>query len=389
MNIVATCTFRAEGGFLRSAVYCLAKEDIRRSVLTFRTSCHKEEDLALAIIECQHFPVKVFSLVFFVLRCMVCLLSSFFLLPPSSVLLGILSYQQLEKRCCFEERRLLASARERGCKARIFRVDKCQLSYDPDQPRIWYDTKPFPPVHVLIPRVDVSSKVDLNVSYVKQFELMNVPVVNSYLPISRAKNKLRTLQILDHANIPLPKTVIVRGLAYVEWAMKAVGGPPVVLKTAFGSYGSGVVIAESRRGMLSALDAISRTSDCNLIIVQQYIKEAKRRDLRVFVVGEKIIAAMERRARPGDFRANAELGGAAVPVELNDAERSISLDAARAMQLDVVGVDVIRTNDGPAILEVNANPGFAILENVTGVSVAGAIIDHALTLAKAPSPEGV
>lgn len=282
----------------------------------------------------------------------------------------------------FEEIRLRNEARELGHKARIFRATRCQLVYDDREPRVLYHGKNFPQYDVIIPRVRLLTEVDLRVSVIKQLQLMNIPMFNSYLAITRAKNKLRTMQMLDFDGIPIPRTWVVEGKRYINEAVKSLGGPPVILKLTSGSYGSGVVIAESKRAIHSALDALISNSTNNIILIQEYIKEAKGSDTRVFVVSGKVISVMRRQAKRGEFRSNLELGGTAAVTDLREDEKSVALRAAKSLNLEVAGVDIIDTKNGPAVMEVNANPGFEGLEQTSGVNVARAIIEGAVLFAR-------
>lgn len=297
--------------------------------------------------------------------------------------IAILSFEDIGKSATREELRLAQAVRELNHSARIFRVDKCQLVYDPNHPRVLYDGKIFPSYDVLIPRPTVLRNVDLQIAIIKQFQLMGMPVVNTFHAISRAKNKLRTMQILDHYGIPIPKTIVVRDLKYINSEiLKQVHGPPVILKTPFGSYGSGVVIAESKRAIVSALNFLWKENKINIILLQEYMKESKGKDVRVFVVGGKVIAAMVRSAAKGEFRSNIELGGEGEKTRLTKHEIEVAIAATKALKLEVAGVDIIRSKKGPMVLEVNANPGFKALEEVTGINIAKHIIEYAVRKAK-------
>lgn len=293
--------------------------------------------------------------------------------------IAILSFEDIGKHATAEECRLVQVSRELGYNSRIFRVDKCQLVYDPNHPRVFYDGKIFPQYDVLIPRPTVLRNVDLQIAIVKQFQLMGMPVVNTFHAISRAKNKLRTMQILDHYGIPIPKTIVVRDLKYINnEILKQVGGPPVILKTPFGSYGSGVVIAESKRAIMSALNFLWKQSGINIILLQEYMKESKGKDVRIFVVNGKVVGAMMRSAGRGEFRSNIELGGKGEKTQLSEREAEVAIAATKALKLEVAGVDIIRSKKGPFVLEVNANPGFKMLEEVTGINIARQIIEYAV-----------
>jgi len=278
-----------------------------------------------------------------------------------------------------EELRLVKAARELGHQARIIRVSRCQLVYDGDHPSVLHEGKAFPKFDVIIPRVSVLKNVELHTAILKQFELMGIPVVNRSRPINRAKNKLHTMQVLNHHGIGVPKTIVLRSQKYLDWAIKQVGGFPVIMKTPFGSYGSGVVIAESKRALASSLDALWTAYEINIALIQEYIKESKGRDIRLFVVGRKVVATMMRAASKGEFRSNIELGGAGEKIEVTPEEAENAIRATEVLGLEVSGVDLVRSNKGPLILEVNANPGFKKLEEVTGRDVARAIVEYAVS----------
>jgi len=222
----------------------------------------------------------------------------------------------------------------------------------------------------------------LSVSIIKQMEMMGIPVFNRYNPIIKAKNKLKSMQILDHYNIPIPKTAIIRSPNYIDMAVKAVGGMPVIVKSPFGSYGAGVTIVESKRALKSMLDW-----ELNLMyVIQEFVKYSKGQDIRVFIVGGKVVGTMMRKAMKGEFRSNIELGGKGLPVEITDEEKEISLRSVQALDLEYAGVDILRSKSGPVVLEVNSNPGFKELERSTGVDVAGSIVEFAIDFAKNKAP---
>lgn len=259
----------------------------------------------------------------------------------------------------------------------MYKVEKCQMYFHGRKSEILYNNKKIRKCDVLIPRVGISENLDLEISIVKQFQMMNIPVVNEYMPISRAKNKLRTLQILTRNNIPVPRTVVVRKIEYIDTAVKLVGGYPVVLKTPFGSWGSGVVLVESRRSLYSALDIIWKSMNSSILLIQEYIAEADGSDYRAFVVGDRVVASMKRTAKTGDFRSNLHLGGEGQKIELTGEEQKMAVRASQALGLKVSGVDILRSVKGPLIMEVNANPGMGI-SKVTGISVAEAMVNFAI-----------
>lgn len=296
--------------------------------------------------------------------------------------IGILSFRALSKKAAPEEIRLKNTAIAAGHTARIFRSGKFQLVYDGTARRLMYDGKLFPKYNVIITRPTVLRDVDLNVSIVKQMEMMGIPVFNRFDSIIKAKNKLKSLQIFDHYNIPIPKTVVIRSPNYIDFAVEGCGGMPVIVKSPFGSYGAGVTIVESKRALKSMLD----WEDSNIYMIQEFVKYSRGRDIRVFVVGGKVVGTMMRSARRGEFRSNIELGGKGTPIEITDEEKEISLKAVQALDLEYGGVDILRSKEGPVVLEVNSNPGFKALESSTGVDIAGAIVEFAVEFAKSETP---
>jgi ribosomal protein S6--L-glutamate ligase len=264
----------------------------------------------------------------------------------------------------------------------IYRVEKCQMFFHGRKAEILYNNKKIKSCDVLIPKVSASSAVDLEVSILKQFQLMNVPVLNGFLPIMRAKNKLRTLQILTKHNIPVPRSIVVRKLDFMDEALKKVNGYPVILKTAFGSWGKGVVLLESRRSLYSALDMIWTKTESNNILIQAYVAESKGSDYRAFVIGDRVVAAMKRTAKPGDFRSNISIGGSGEKVRLTEEEESMAVKATKALGLKICGVDILRSKTGPLIMELNANPGFLGISKVTGIDIAGEIVKYAVSLVR-------
>jgi ribosomal protein S6--L-glutamate ligase len=278
-------------------------------------------------------------------------------------------------------RRIQDAIKKAGHKTVIYKVEKCQLFFDFRKAEILYENKKVKGCDVLIPRIDFCSGIDLEISIIKQFQLMGIPVINKYMPISRAKNKLRTLQILTKSKIPVPKTIVIRRFEYLDEAVKKVGGYPVIIKSPFGTEGREVVIIESRRSLYSSLDILWRQSSSGIILIQEYVGEAAGSDYRAFVVGDKVVAAMKRTAPSGDFRSNLSLGGAGTKIKITEQEESLAVRATKVLGLDYCGVDILRTVNGPVIMEMNANPGLEGITTVTGIDVAGEVIKYAVGVA--------
>lgn len=295
--------------------------------------------------------------------------------------IGILSFKPVGKKDV-DAIAIKNAALGMGHSARIYRNANFQFSFDPVRPNLFYKNQRFNPPDAMIIRASVLDNVDLEVSTVKQLQLMAVPVVNHYLPIVRAKNKVRTMQILKHEEIPIPRTMVIHNLEYIDEAVDKLGSFPLILKTPHGSLGKGVSIIESKRSLRSMVDLLSTSIKDHLIIIQEYVKEAKGKDIRVFVVGGKIVATMERQAKRGEFRANFHQGGSVAIADLGVEEQEMALKATKAIGLHVAGVDIIRTAEGPKILEVNSNPGLEGITQATGVNVAYHIVKFAEKLLK-------
>ncbi|MBD3328609.1 RimK family alpha-L-glutamate ligase [Candidatus Peregrinibacteria bacterium] len=305
--------------------------------------------------------------------------------------IGILDYTELKygSKSNKEIRELRRAIKDRGHKPIHYKVGKCQMFFSGKNFEILYNNKSTKGVDVLVPRAAILSDVDLEVSLIKQFQLLDVPVINGYLPVLRAKNKLRTMQILTKKGISVPKTVVTRKLEYLDDAIKKIGGYPCIIKTCTGSYGAGVVIVESRRSLYSALDALWVNSKSNIIMIQEYVAEATGADYRAFVIGDKVVAAMKRQAQPGEFRSNLELGGEASIADLSLEEQKVAVKATKALGLQIGGVDMLLTSKGPMIMEVNANPGFKGISDASGIDIAMEIVKYTEKFMKAHAEKSI
>jgi len=273
------------------------------------------------------------------------------------------------------------AAKKQGHQLEVVFSADCQMQFD-NKPGLLIKNHEPKDIKMLIVRANFLNNVELRASMIKQFEIANIPVINSALPIMRAKNKLRTMQVLSRKNIPTPKTYIVSSARYIDDVIEDIGAFPVILKTVTGSHGSGVSIIESKIGLKSIVEMIMKGSK-DPLIVQKYIRESKGRDIRVFVVGKKIVGAMERIAgKCGEFRSNFHLGGRVLVADLSKEEKQVAFASVKACGLDVAGVDLLRTKGGPKVLEVNANPGLAGITEATGHDVAGKIIEFAVKKAQ-------
>jgi len=270
------------------------------------------------------------------------------------------------------------AAHKKGHELILISSNQCKMRFS-NKPEILVNNKKLR-MNVLIVRPSFSWKsADIHANLIKQFELAGVPTLNTYASIMMTKNKIRTLQILSNKGIAIPKTYVVRSAEFVPEIMKDIGKYPVILKAATGAKGIGVSIVESQRALRSLIEMMMDQEDAHPLIVQEYIKESRGKDVRVFIVNGHIVAAMERIAtRKGEFRSNFSIGGRVKIASLTSEEKKLSLKSARACGLDFAGVDLIRSKNGPKILEVNSNPGLKGITEATGIDVAGKIIELAL-----------
>ncbi|MEW9624516.1 30S ribosomal protein S6--L-glutamate ligase [Rhodanobacter geophilus] len=271
----------------------------------------------------------------------------------------------------YSTQRLVDAARARGHVVRVLDPLRCYVRIAPDSVAIRYKGKPVRDLDAAIPRIGTQSTF-YGTAVLRQLETMGVYTPNSSDAVLRARDKLRSLQILAAQGIAMPVTVFGDNPDDTEDLLAMLGEPPHVIKLNEGSQGTGVVLAEKRSASQSVIEAF-RGLYANFL-VQEFIAEAKGCDLRCFVVGGKVVAAMQREANAGDFRANLHRGGSAAAVKLSAAERRIAVRAAAAMGLGISGVDLLRSDRGPLVLEVNASPGLEGIEAATGVDVADAII---------------
>ncbi|MFH0814796.1 MAG: RimK family alpha-L-glutamate ligase [Candidatus Falkowbacteria bacterium] len=274
---------------------------------------------------------------------------------------------------------LREAAEKRGHNFNIIYASDCQIKLSRTPGLIVKNLK-LKDVDVLITRANfLTANVDFNGSLIRQFELVGVLIVNKSIGVMRAKNKLKTLQILSQKNIPIPKTYMVSQSQNIEDIIADIGPFPVIIKSMIGSHGSGVSIVESKRGLRSIIDMIVRSNEAEPIMVQEYVKESKGKDVRVFIVGKRIVGAMERIAsKRGEFRSNFHLGGRIRVATMTRKEKDVAFAAIEACGLDIAGVDLIRTKSGPKVLEVNSNPGLEGITKATGRDIAGEIIQYAV-----------
>jgi ribosomal protein S6--L-glutamate ligase len=268
--------------------------------------------------------------------------------------------------------RLREAAQERGHEVAVVDYLRCYMDITARRPKVLYKGEEVRP-HAVIPRIGASYTF-YGTAVVRQFEMADVFAVNGSDGISRSRDKLRSMQILSRSGVGLPTTSFAHSIQDVDGLLHVVGGTPVVIKLLEGTQGLGVVLAETKKAAESVIGAF-RQLDAN-ILVQQYIKEAGGADIRAFVVGGKVIAAMRRQGAPGDFRSNLHRGGSAEVIKLTPSERSTAVRAAKAMGLNVAGVDLLQSEEGPMVLEVNSSPGLEGIEEASGVDIADQIIEN-------------
>lgn len=275
----------------------------------------------------------------------------------------------------YSTRRLVEAARARDLQVDVIDPTLCYMNIHHDSLSIHYRGQVLAGYQAVIPRIGASITFYGN-AVLRQFEMMGVYCLNTADAISRARDKLNSMQRLAGAGIPLPVTGFADKPGDVPDLITMVGGAPLVIKLLEGTQGIGVVLAETRNAAESVIEAFMGLN-AN-ILVQQYIAEAKGADIRCFVVGNKVVAAMKRQAKHGEFRSNLHRGGSASKIRLTAAERSTAIKAAQAMGLVVAGVDILQSDQGPVVMEVNSSPGLEGIENTSGVDVAGAIVDYLL-----------
>jgi len=276
------------------------------------------------------------------------------------------------KASLYSTSRLKQAGEAKGHTVSVIDYLRCYMNITSHRPQVIYQGEPLADVDAVIPRIG-ASKTFYGTAVVRQFEMMNVFTTNESQAISRSRDKLRCLQLLARKGIGLPVTGFAHSTKDIHGLIDVVGGAPLVVKLLEGTQGIGVVLAETTQAATSVIEAF-RGLDAN-ILVQEFIKEAKGMDIRCFVVGGKVVAAMKRQGAPGEFRSNIHRGGSAEQIRLTPEERSTATRAAKAMGLQVAGVDILRSNHGPVVMEVNSSPGLEGIEAATGVDVSGKIIE--------------
>jgi ribosomal protein S6--L-glutamate ligase len=271
----------------------------------------------------------------------------------------------------YSTQRLKEAGRARGHETTVVDYLRCYMDITSHRPQVISQGQPVQ-VDAIIPRIGASNTF-YGTAVVRQFEMMGVFVANESQAISRSRDKLRSLQLLARDGVGLPVTGCAHSTKDIEGLIGLAGGTPLVVKLIEGTQGVGVILAETKKAAEAVIEAF-RGLDAH-ILVQEYIKEAASSDVRCFVVGGRIVATMKRQAAAGDFRSNLHRGGSAAKVKISPEERSTAVKAARTMGLNIAGVDLLRSNHGPVVIEVNSSPGLEGIEKSTGVDVAGKIIE--------------
>ncbi len=274
-------------------------------------------------------------------------------------------------RNIYSTRRLVEAARERGHEVRVVDTLRCYMSIASHRPTMHYRGELLEEFDAVIPRIGASITF-YGTAVLRQFEMMGMFPLNESVAVTRSRDKLRSLQLLSRRGIGLPVTGFANAADDIGDLMQMVGGAPLVVKLLEGTQGIGVVLCETKKAAESVLEAFMGLHVS--IMVQEYIKEAGGADIRCFVIGDKVVAAIKRQAKPGEFRSNLHRGGTASLIKITPEERSTAVRAARIMGLNVSGVDLLRSNHGPLVMEVNSSPGLEGIETATGKDVAGMII---------------
>ncbi|PKH24320.1 30S ribosomal protein S6--L-glutamate ligase [Enterobacterales bacterium CwR94] len=268
-------------------------------------------------------------------------------------------------------RRLREAALARGHSIDVIDPLSCYMNINPASPGIHYQGELLMPFDAVIPRIG-SAHTFYGTAVLRQFEMLGSYPLNESVAITRARDKLRSLQLLARQGIDMPVTGFAHSPDDTRDLIELVGGAPLVVKLVEGTQGIGVVLAETRQAAESVIDAF-RGLNAH-ILVQEYIKEAHGRDIRCLVIGSEVVAAIEREAKEGDFRSNLHRGGTARNVQITDREREIAVKAVATLGLEVAGVDILRAHRGPLVMEVNASPGLEGIEKTTGLNIAGMFI---------------
>lgn len=284
----------------------------------------------------------------------------------------------------YSTRRLKEAAEARGHCVVIVDYLRCYMNITSEKPTVHFRGSELPHFDAIIPRIS-AKRTFYGTAIVRQFETGGTFSINPSIAITRSRDKLRSQQLLTMKGVAMPITGLANSPSDIDDLISVVGKPPLVIKLLEGTQGVGVVLAETKKAAESVIQAMMGLN-AN-ILVQEYIKEAEGADIRCFVVGDKVVAAIRRRAAPGEFRSNIHRGGKAELIKITKAEREMAIQAAKIMGLKMAGVDLLRSNRGPLIMEVNSSPGLEGIENTTNIDVAELIIKYIEKHAKPMSPK--
>ncbi|QDU68040.1 Ribosomal protein S6 modification protein [Planctomycetes bacterium Pla86] len=287
----------------------------------------------------------------------------------STMKIGILSCSPN----CYSTRRLREAALSRGHKVTVLNTLRFSIDLDKGRPALYYKGKSLSTYDAIIPRIGASITY-FGTAVIRQFEQMEVFCVNGAAGISNSRDKLRSLQILSRHDIGIPATEFVKNRADVLPAIERVGGAPVIIKLLEGTQGVGVILADSEKVAEAIIETLQSTRQN--VLIQKFVSESKGKDIRAFVIGDRVVAAMRRVAQGSEFRSNVHRGGRTELVDLEPAYAEAAVRAAQIMNLQVAGVDMLESSTGPQIMEVNSSPGLEGIEGATKLDIAGAIIDY-------------
>jgi ribosomal protein S6--L-glutamate ligase len=282
-------------------------------------------------------------------------------------------------RNLYSTRRMVEAGKNRGHDMTVIDPLRCYMNIVPHAPEIHYKGRKIENIDAIIPRIGASITFYAT-AVLRQFEMIGVYPLNESVAISRSRDKLRSMQLLSRKGIGLPVTGFAHSPDDTDDLLALVGGSQYVIKLTEGTQGKGVVLTETRGAAESVIDAFRGLSAH--FLVQEFVKEAKGADIRCFVIGEKVVASMKRQGKEGEFRSNLHRGGSASVIKITPEERSTAVRAARIMGLNVAGVDLLRSNHGPVVMEVNSSPGLEGIETSTGKDIAGQIIGFIETHSK-------
>lgn len=273
----------------------------------------------------------------------------------------------------YSTHRLVKEAISRGHDVQVVNPLRCYMNITSAKPMVHYKEQMLNEFDAIIPRIGASITF-YGTAILRHFEMMGMYSLNESTSITRSRDKLRCLQILSRSGIGLPTTSYAHSTKMTEKLIEMVGGAPCVIKLIEGTQGKGVILAETPKAAESVIDGLRQMKAH--FLVQEFIKESNGCDIRAFVIGDKVVASMMRRAKEGEFRSNLHRGGSAIQVEISDEEAQVAVNSAKALGLNVAGVDLLRSSRGPLVLEVNSSPGLQGIENSTGLNIAEMIIQY-------------